>query len=35
MAPGGYKFRDYARVGAALSVLVVLVSSAMISMFYA
>ncbi len=35
MAPGGYKFRDYARVGAALTTLVVLVSSGMISFFYA
>jgi len=34
MAPGGYKFGDYARVGAALSTLVVLVSSGMISFFY-
>ena len=34
MAPGGYKFRDYAKVGALLSILVVSTSAAFISMVY-
>lgn len=34
MAPGGYRFTDYSRVGGALTVLVVLVSSGFIAMIY-
>lgn len=34
MGPGGYKFADYGRVGAFLSILVVATSAAVISLFY-
>ncbi len=34
MGPGGYRFSDYARLGAPLSVMVIVAGTAAISLFW-